>query len=122
MARLNVASKAIARRARPIAIELNQGAEQQTFCMRKVMTLVAIIMIGTAMASHAFAAGGHMGGGLGLGGGFRGGHMSHGFAPPILEQTTPVAPTFNPSNSYTVPQAPEAPVSPASPGSVFGNG
>jgi hypothetical protein len=72
------------------------------------------------MASHAFAAG-HMSGGLG--GGFGGGRMSHGFTPPILEQTPTIpAPTFNPSNSYTVPQAPEAPVSPASPGSVFGNG
>jgi hypothetical protein len=72
------------------------------------------------MASHAFAAGEHMGGGLG--GGFRGGHMSHDFTPPILEQTPHMAPTFNPSDTYTVPQSPEVPVSPASPGSVFGNG
>ena len=123
MARLNAASKETAGRARAIAIEFNQGVEQQTFRMRKVMLLLATIMLGTAMASHAFAAGGHMGGGLGLGGGFRGGHMSHGFAPPILDEApTMPAPTFNPSDSYTVPQAPEAPVSPASPGSVFGNG
>jgi hypothetical protein len=71
------------------------------------------------VATHAFAAGRV---GSGLNGGDRGGHMGHEFQPPILEQapTTP-APTFNPSNSYTVPQSPETPVSPASPGSVFGN-
>jgi hypothetical protein len=120
MARLNAASKETARRARAIAIEFNQGVEQQIFSMRKVMVLLTIIMLGTAMATHAFAAG-RMGDGLG--GGFRGGHMSHGFQPPILDQTpTMPAPTFNPSDSYTVPQAPEVPVSPASPGSVFGNG
>src|SRR5215469_4331096 len=119
MARLNAASKETARRARAIAIEFNQGVEQQTF--RKVMLLLAIIILVTAMATHAFAAG-RMGGGLGQGGGFRGDHMSHGFAPPILDKApTMPAPTFNPSDSYTVPQAPEAPVSPASPGSVFGN-
>jgi hypothetical protein len=122
MTRLNAASKEKARRARAIAIGFDQEAGQQTFRMRKAMLLVAIVMLGTAMASHAFAAGAHMGGGLGLGGGFGGGHMSHGFAPPIIDQTPPMAPTFNPSDSYTVPQSPEAPVSPASPGSVFGNG
>ena|SRR6516164_164674 len=117
MARLNAASKETARRARAIAIEFNQGVEQQTFRMRKVMLLLAIIILGTAMAT------GRMGGGFGQGGGFRGDHMSHGFAPPILDEApTMPAPTFNPSDSYTVPQAPEAPVSPASPGSVFGNG
>ena len=122
MARLNAASKETARRARAIAIEFNQGVEQQTFRMRKVMLLLAIIILGMAMATHAFAAG-RMGGRLDLGGGFRGGHMSHGSAPPILDEApTMPAPTFNPSDSYTVPQAPEAPVSPASPGSVFGNG
>jgi hypothetical protein len=92
--------------------------------MRKVMVLLAIVMLGTAMATHAFAAGhvGGMGGGLGLGGGFHGGHMSHGFQPPILDEAPAMpAPTFNPSESYTLPQSPETPVSPASPGSVFGN-
>ena len=120
MARLNAASKETARRARAIAIEFN--LEQKTFRMRKMMLLLAIIILGTAMATHALAAG-RMGGGFGQGGGFRGDHMSHGFAPPILDEApTMPAPTFNPSDSYTVPQAPEAPVSPASPGSVFGNG
>jgi hypothetical protein len=120
MARFNAASKETARRARAIAIAFNQGAEQQSFRIRKAMVLLAIVMLGTAMATHAFAAGGHMGGGLG--GGFGGGHMSHGFTPPIIDQApTMPAPTFNPSESYTLPQTPEAPVSPASPGSVFGN-
>jgi hypothetical protein len=124
MTRFNAASKETARRARAIAIEVNQGVEQQTFRMRKVMVLLAIVMLGTAMATHAFAAGhmGGMGGGLGLGGGFHGGHMSHGFQPPILDEAPAMpAPTFNPSESYTLPQSPETPVSPASPGSVFGN-
>lgn len=56
MTRFNAASKETARRARAIAIELNQGVEQQTFRMRKVMVLLAIVMLGTAMATHAFAA------------------------------------------------------------------
>jgi hypothetical protein len=122
MTRFNAASKETARRARAIAIEVNQGVEQQTFRMRKVMVLLAIVVLGTAMATHAFAAG-HMGGmGDGLGGGFHGGHMSRGFQPPILNEAPAMpAPTFNPSESYTLPQSPETPVSPASPGSVFGN-
>src|ERR1700752_4045197 len=106
MTRFNAASEETARRARAIAIELNQGVEQQTFRMRKVMVLLAIVMLGTAMATHAFAAG----------------YMSHGFQPPILDEAPAMpAPTFNPSESYTLPQSSEAPVSPASPGSVFGN-
>jgi hypothetical protein len=121
MARFNATSTDAAKRARAIAIELNQGAEQQSFHIRKTMILLAIAMFGTAVASHAFAAG-RMGGGLGLGGGFQGGHMSDRFTPPILDETpsTP-APAFNPSEPYTVLQSPETPISPGSPGSVFGN-
>jgi hypothetical protein len=88
------------------------------------MILLSIVMLGTAMATHAFAAGrmGGMGGGLGLGGGFHGGHMSNRFQPPVLNEAPAMpAPTFNPSESYTLPQSPETTVSPASPGSVFGN-
>jgi hypothetical protein len=121
MARFNATSKDAAKRARAIAIELNQGAEQQSFHIRKTMILLAIAMLGTAVASHAFAAG-RMGGGLGLGGGFQGGHMSDRFTPPILDETpTTPAPAFNPSEPYTVLQSPETAVSPGSPGSVFGN-
>jgi hypothetical protein len=122
MARLNATCKQTIGRAQAIAIGFDKGIEQQTFRTRKVMVLLAVIMLGAAMATHAFAAG-RMGGGLDLGGGFPGGHMSHEFQPPILDQTpTMPAPTFNPSEPNTVPQAPEVPVSPASPGSVFGNG
>jgi hypothetical protein len=124
MTRFNAASKETARRARAIAIEVNQSVEQQSFRTRKVMVLLAVAMLGTAMATHAFAAGrvGGTGGGLGLGGGFHGGHMSHGFQPPVLDEAPAMpAPTFNPSESYTLPQSPENAVSPASPGSVFGN-
>ena len=56
MARLNAASKETAKRARAIVIGFDQGAEQQRFRIRKAMLLVAIVMVGTAMASHAFAA------------------------------------------------------------------
>ena len=126
MTHFNATSKETARRARAIAIEVNQGVEQQTFRTRKVMVLLAIVMLGTAMATHAFAAGrvGGMGGGMGggLGGGFHGGHMSHGFQPPVLNEAPAMpTPTFNPLESYTLPQSTETPVSPASPGSVFEN-
>ena len=120
MIRFNAASKETARRARAVAIEVNQGVEQQSFRTRKVMVLLAVAMLGTAMATHAFAR--PRGGMGGLGGGFHGGHMSHGFQPPVLDEAPSMrAPTFNPSESYTLPQSPENAVSPASPGSVFGN-
>jgi hypothetical protein len=110
------------RRGKTVAIQLGNEDLRQTSRMRNAMILLAVVMLGTAVATHAFAAG-RMGGGLGLDSGFRGGPMSHGFQPPILDETpTGPAPTFNPSNPYTVPQSPETPVSPASPGSVFGNG
>jgi hypothetical protein len=123
MVNLNTTSREIAnRREKTVAIQLRNEDLRQTSRMRNAMMLLAIIMLGAAVATHAFAAG-RMGGGLGLDSGFRGGHMSHGFQPPIIDQTTTMpAPTFNPSDSYTVPQAPEVPVSPGSPGSVFGNG
>ena len=57
MTRFNAASKERARRARAIAIDFNQGVEQQTFRSRKVMILLAIVMLDAAMATHAFAAG-----------------------------------------------------------------
>jgi hypothetical protein len=110
------------RRGKAIAIQLRNEDVRQTRRVRHAMILLAVVMLGTAVATHAFAAG-RMGGGLGLDSGFRGGHMSHGFQPPISDETPTVpAPTFDPSNPYTVPQSPETPVSPASPGSVFGNG
>ena len=107
-----------------VAIQLGNKDLRQTSRMRNAMIFLSIVMLGTAMATHAFAAGrmNGMGGGLGLGGGFHGGHLSHGFQPPVLNEAPAMpAPTFNPSESYTLPQSPETPVSPASPGSVFGN-
>ena len=123
MATVNTTSRNTAnRRGRAVAIQLRNEDPRQTSSIRSAMILLVIVMLGTAMATHAFATG-RMGGGLGLAGGDRGGHMSHGFQPPILEQTpTMPAPTFNSLDPYTVPQSPETPVSPASPGSVFGNG
>jgi hypothetical protein len=112
------------RGGKAVAIQLGNEDLRQTSRMRNAMILLSIVMLGTAMATHAFAAGrmGGMGDGLGLGGGFHGGHMSHGFRPPVLNEAPAMpAPTFNPSESYTLPQSPETPVSPASPGSVFGN-
>jgi hypothetical protein len=123
MAMVNTSSRETAnRRGKTVAIQLRNQDLRQTSRMRNAMILLAIVMLGTAVATHAFAAG-RMGGGLGLDSGFRGGHISHGFQPPILDDTpTMPAPTFNPSDPYTAPQSPEIPVSPASPGSVFGNG
>jgi hypothetical protein len=110
------------RSGRAVAIQLGNKDLRQT--SRNAMILLSIVILGTAMATHASAAEhmGGMGGGLGLGGGFHGGHMSHEFQPPVLNEGPAMsAPTFNPSQSYTLPQSPETPVSPASPGSVFGN-
>ena len=123
MAMVNTTSRETAnRRGKTVAIQLRNEDLRQTSRMRNAMILLVIVMVGASVATHAFAAG-RMGGGLSLDGGFRGGHMSHGFQPPILNEAPRVpAPTFNPSDPYTVPQSPETPVSPASPGSVFGNG
>jgi hypothetical protein len=121
MTRVNITSRETTNsRGKAIAIQLRDDNLRQTSRMRSAMILLAIVMLGAAMATHAFAAG-RMGGGLSTG--FGGGRMSHGFAPPVFNETPTVpSPTFNPSDSYTVPQSPETPVSPASPGSVFGNG
>jgi hypothetical protein len=123
MAAVNLTSRETAnRRGKAIAIQLRNEDVRQAPRMRSAMIFLAIVMLGTAVATHAFAAG-RMGGSMGLDRGFPGGHVNHDFQPPILNQApTMPAPTFNPSDSYTVPQSPETPVSPASPGSVFGNG
>ena len=97
------------RHGKILAIQLRNEDVRQTPRMRNAMILLAIVMLGTAVATHAFSQG-RMGGGLD--GGFRGAHMSHGFQPPILnEAPTMPAPTFNPSNPFTVPQSSETPVS-----------
>lgn len=105
-----------------VAVQLGNENLRQASRTRNAMILLAIVMLGTAMATHASAAGRMGGVGGGLGGGFHGGHMSQGFQPPVLNEAPAMpAPTFNPSESYTLPQSPETPISPASPGSVFGN-
>ncbi len=121
MAVVNIASRKTAnRRGKAVAVQLRNEDLRQTSRTRNAMILLALVMLGTAVATHALAAG-RMGGGLGLDSGFRGGHVSH--QPSILDEApTMPAPTFNQSDPYTVPQSPETPVSPASPGSVFGNG
>ena len=126
MATVNTTAKNRAnRRATAIAVGFDHGVEQRNYRKRHALILLAIVMLGTAMATHAFAAGGmggRMGGGMGDGLGLGGGHMSGGFHGSIIDQAPSMpAPTFNPSGPYTVPQSPETPVSPASTGSVFGN-
>jgi hypothetical protein len=108
-----------------IAFQLPNESAQQNSRIRNAMILLAIVMVGAATATHAFAAG--MGGGLGLNGGFGGVRAVSGFHTPVFNSAPPPAfnmpaPNFNPSESYTVPESRETPVSPASPGSVFGNG
>ena len=121
MTRLNGTAKETARRAPAIAIEFNQGVEQQAFRMRRVMVFLAVIMLATAIASHAFAAG-RMGNDFGLTGGVHGDHVRSGFHGSIIDTAPSMpAPTFNHSNPYTLPRSPENRVSPASPGSIFGN-
>jgi hypothetical protein len=114
------------RREKAIAIRFSNENEQRTSRIRDAMILLAIVMLGTAVGTHAFAAG-RMGGGVGFSGGFGNGHVSGGSHSPVFNGGPPPvfnmpAPVFNPSEPYTAPQSPETPVSPASPGSVFGNG
>jgi len=114
------------RREKTIAIQFSNENEQRTSRIRDAMILLAIVMLGTAVGTHAFAAG-RMGGGVGFSGGFGNGHVSGGSHSPVFNGHPPPvfnmpAPVFNPSEPYTVPQSPDTAVSPASPGSVFGNG
>jgi hypothetical protein len=98
---------------------VNENA-QQSSRIRNATILLAIVMLGTAMATHAFAAGGMANDPIG--GKFQDGHTNPAFHGPIVDQVPAMpAPTFNPSAPYTVPQPSETPVSPGSPGSIFGN-
>jgi hypothetical protein len=118
MVTVNTNNPTTTRGGKAVAIQLDNEDLRQTSRLRNAMILLSVVMLGTALATHAFAAG-RIGG---MGGGFHGGHMSHGFQPPVLNEAPAMpSPTFNPSESYTLPQSPETPVSPASPGSVFGN-
>jgi hypothetical protein len=91
---------------------LKSGKES---AVRHPMIILAAITLSMAVATNALAAGpaggaGHSGGRIG------------GFVPPV-EGPVPAlpAPTFNPSEPYTMPESPEVHVSPGSPGSIFGN-
>jgi len=107
--------------ARAISIQLSRQSVKQISLTRNAMILLAIVMLGAALATHARAAEGS-GNGAGLNAGLQGGHIRGGFDAPVFDRAPSMpAPAFNQSEPFTVPQSPEAPVSPASPGSVFGN-
>jgi hypothetical protein len=118
---INITSKDRPNR-RAVAIALSTQGAQQPSRTRNAMMLLAIVALGSTIASHAFAAG-RMGDSFGASSGYHGDHVRSGFHGSIIDSAPSApAPTFNPSDPYTVPEAPETPVSPASPGSVFGNG
>jgi hypothetical protein len=81
--------------------------------IRNIVIVLAAIMIGTAAASNALAAGRSQARGAG--------HTRGMYGGPITSPPPSMTPNFNPSYRYVVPQGPETPVSPASPGSVFGD-
>jgi hypothetical protein len=87
---------------------------------RNTMILLAIVVVGTILATHASATERGANGVYGSGG-FHNYPPGAGFQAPVITVPAMQPPVFNPSIPYTVPQSPEAPVSPASPGSVFGN-
>ena len=106
---------------RAIAIALRNQDAQRSSRIRNAMMFLAVVMLGLAMATSAFAAD-RAGNNLDFS---RGGFHDNrsGFQGPVVG-TIPAMPppVFNQSVPYTVQQTPETPVSPASPGSVFGNG
>src|SRR5438067_11856716 len=106
MATVNTTAKNRAnRRAAAIAVGFDHSIEQRNSRKRHAMILLAIVMFGTAMATHAFATegmSGRMGGGTGDGLGLGAGHMSGGFHGSIIDRAPSMpAPTFNPSDPYT---------------------
>jgi hypothetical protein len=85
---------------------------KQRTTIRNIVIVLAAIVIGTAATSDALAAGHSQARGAG--------HTRSTLGGPITSPPPSMAPSFNPSYQYVVPQAPETPVSPAGPGSVFG--
>ena len=85
-----------------------------------IIILLAIVGLGTAVATHDLAAESGANG-VHAGGGVQNHHAGNGFRGPLIDRAPSIRPTFNPSEPYTVPQSPEKPVSPASPGSIFGD-
>jgi hypothetical protein len=93
--------------------------EKEMCHARNTMILLAIVVLGTMVATHASATGR---GATGVyGNGFHNYPPPTGFQGPVITVPAMQPPAFNPSIPYTVPQSPEVPVSPASPGSVFRN-
>jgi hypothetical protein len=83
------------------------------------MILLAIVVPGTAVATHALAPE-RDSSGIGSGSEFQ--NRIGGFSGPTYYRNASLPlPVFNQSSPYTVPQSPEKPVSPGSPGSVFGD-
>jgi hypothetical protein len=98
-----------------------QNTKQQLIARHAMMLLAAVVLF-TALATDALAAGDGGEGRAGGSGEFRGGNTGVGIAAPLLDSVPQMPPpVFNPSTPYTVPAPSETPVSPASPGSVFGN-
>jgi hypothetical protein len=105
-----------ARKAVTQVLDLNEKRH-----ISNAMILLAIVVLGTAVATHALAA---QSGSNGVhpGSGFQSNHVGGVFQGQAIDRAPSMPPpVFNPSIPYTVPQSPEVPVSPASPGSVFGN-
>ena len=80
------------------------------------MILLAIVVLGIVVATHASAAGGGTSAGE-----QQGYHAGTGFQGSAIAVPAMPTPTLNPSIPYRVAQSPEVPVSPASPRSIFGN-
>jgi hypothetical protein len=92
------------------ALDLN---EKEMRHARNAMILLAIVVLGTILATHAWAAG------RGPSGVYGNGFHTYppaGFQGPVITVPAMQPPVFNPSIPYTVPQTPEVPVSPASHG------
>jgi hypothetical protein len=106
-----------AREAVTQVLDLN---EKETRHTGDTMVLLAIVVLGTILATHASATERGTNGAYGSGG-FRNYPPGAGIQGPVIAVPAMQPPVFNPSIPYTVPQSPEVPVSPASPGSVFGN-
>jgi hypothetical protein len=106
--------------AREVATQVLDLNEKKMRHTRDTMTLLAIVVLGTILATHASATGRGANGVYGSGG-FHNYPPGAGSQGPVITVPARQQPIFNPSIPYTVPQSPEVPVSPASPGSVFGN-
>lgn len=72
------------RRGKAIALHLLNESDQQTSRIRNAMILLAVVMLGTTPAKHAFATGPM--GGLDLSSGFQIGQVGGGFHSPAFRR------------------------------------